>query len=162
MIKILKYWEVPNVEIFARVTPQADVAAIAADIIAAVRKDGDKALKDYTKRFDGVDLDSLQVSREAWDQAVSQVEPEFVAVLERAAENIRAFHSRQVRNSFVIAQQPGIILGQKVTPIEKVGLSTSPAALPPTPPRCSWTAFLQKSPDARRLSWCPLRARTEG
>ena len=122
MIKILKYGEVPNGEIFARVTPQADVAAIVADIIAAVRKDGDKALKDYTKRFDGADLDSLQVSREAWDEAVSQVEPEFVAVLERAAENIRAFHSRQVRNSFVIAQQPGVILGQKVTPIEKVGL----------------------------------------
>ena len=122
MIKILKYGEVPNGEIFARVTPQADVATIVADIIAAVRKDGDKALKDYTKRFDGADLDSLQVSREAWDEAVSQVEPEFVAVLERAAENIRAFHSRQVRNSFVIAQQPGVILGQKVTPIEKVGL----------------------------------------
>ena len=122
MIKILKYGEVPNGEIFARVTPQADVAAIVADIIAAVRKNGDKALKDYTKRFDGADLDSLQVSREAWDEAVSQVEPEFVAVLERAAENIRAFHSRQVRNSFVIAQQPGVILGQKVTPIEKVGL----------------------------------------
>ena len=122
MIKILKYGEVPNGEIFARVTPQADVAAIVADIIAAVRKDGDKALKDYTKRFDGADLDSLQISREAWDEAVSQVEPEFVAVLERAAENIRAFHSRQVRNSFVIAQQPGVILGQKVTPIEKVGL----------------------------------------
>ena len=122
MIKILKYGEVPNGEIFARVTPQADVAAIVADIIAAVRKNGDEALKDYTKRFDGVDLDSLQVSREAWDQAVSQVEPEFVAVLERAAENIRAFHSRQVRNSFVIAEKPGIILGQKVTPIEKVGL----------------------------------------
>ena len=122
MIKILKYGEVPNGEIFARVTPQADVAAIVADIIAAVRKDGDKALKDYTKRFDGADLDSLQVSQEAWDEAVSQVEPEFVAVLERAAENIRAFHSRQVRNSFVIAEKHGIILGQKVTPIEKVGL----------------------------------------
>ena len=122
MIKILKYGEVPNGEIFARVTPQADVAAIVADIIAAVRKNGDEALKDYTKRFDGADLDSLQVSQEAWDEAVSQVEPEFVAVLERAAENIRAFHSRQVRNSFVIAQQPGVILGQKVTPIEKVGL----------------------------------------
>ena len=122
MIKILKYGEVPNGEIFARVTPQVDVAAIVADIIAAVRKNGDEALKDYTKRFDGADLDSLQVSREAWDEAVSQVEPEFLAVLNRAAENIRAFHSRQVRNSFVIAQQPGIILGQKVTPIEKVGL----------------------------------------
>ena len=122
MIKILKYGEVPNGEIFARVTPQADVATIVADIIAAVRKNGDEALKDYTKRFDGADLDSLQVSQEAWDEAVSQVEPEFVAVLERAAENIRAFHSRQVRNSFVIAEKPGIILGQKVTPIEKVGL----------------------------------------
>ena len=122
MIKILKYGEVPNGEIFARVTPQADVAAIVADIIAAVRKNGDEALKDYTKRFDGADLDSLQVSQEAWDEAVSQVEPEFVAVLERAAENIRAFHSRQVRNSFVIAEKHGIILGQKVTPIEKVGL----------------------------------------
>lgn len=122
MIPILKVGQVPNSEIFARVTPAVDVAAIVADIIADVKANGDTAVKAYCAKFDKAELTSLEVTPEEIQAAVSQVEPEFLDILREAAENIRAFHSRQVRNSFVIADKPGIVLGQKITPIEKVGV----------------------------------------
>lgn len=122
MIPILKVGQVPNSEIFARVTPAVDVAAIVSDIIADVRENGDAAVKAYCAKFDKAELTSLEVTPEEIQEAVSQVEPEFLDILREAAENIRAFHSRQVRNSFVIADKPGIVLGQKITPIEKVGV----------------------------------------
>lgn len=122
MIPILKVGQVPNSEIFARVTPEADVAAIVADIIADVKENGDAAVKAYCAKFDNAELTSLEVTPEEIQEAISQVEPEFLDILREAAENIRSFHSRQVRNSFVIADKPGIVLGQKITPIEKVGV----------------------------------------
>lgn len=122
MIPILKVGQVPNSKIFARVTPEADVAAIVADIIADVKENGDTAVKAYCAKFDKAELTSLEVTPEEIQEAISQVEPEFLDILREAAENIRSFHSRQVRNSFVIADKPGIVLGQKITPIEKVGV----------------------------------------
>lgn len=122
MIPILKVGQVPNSKIFARVTPEADVAAIVADIIADVKENGDTAVKAYCAKFDKAELTSLEVTPEEIQAAISQVEPEFLDILREAAENIRSFHSRQVRNSFVIADKPGIVLGQKITPIEKVGV----------------------------------------
>lgn len=122
MIPILKVGQVPNSEIFARVTPEADVAAIVADIIADVKENGDTAVKAYCAKFDKAELTSLEVTPEEIQAAISQVEPEFLDILREAAENIRSFHSRQVRNSFLIADKPGIVLGQKITPIEKVGV----------------------------------------
>ena len=122
MIKIMQYGQVPNSEIFARVTPGANVEAAVADIIAAVRARGDQAVLEFTQRFDGVRPEPMLVSRQEMEEAFASVEPEFLAVLEQAAQNIRAFHAKQVRNSFVIADRPGIVLGQKVTPIEKVGI----------------------------------------
>ena len=122
MIKIMKYGQVPNSEIFARVTPAVNVEQIVADIIANVRANGDRAVLDYNLKFDKADLDTLLVSQEEIDEAFATVEPKFLSILEQAAENIREFHSKQVRNSFVIADKPGIVLGQKVTPIEKVGV----------------------------------------
>ena len=122
MIKIMQYGQVPNSEIFARVIPGANVEAAVADIIAAVRARGDQAVLDFTQRFDGVRPEPMLVSQQEMEEAIAAVEPEFLEVLEQAAQNIRAFHSRQVRNSFVIADRPGIVLGQKVTPIEKVGI----------------------------------------
>ena len=122
MIKIMKYGQVPNGEIFARVTPAVNVEDIVTDIIANVRRSGDKALLEYNLKFDKAELNSLQVTKEEIEAAFAAVEPKFLAILEQAAENIRAFHSRQVRNSFVIAEKPGIVLGQKVTPIENVGI----------------------------------------
>lgn len=122
MIPILRWGQVPSSEIFARVMPGANVEQAVREILAAVSQQGDQAVLACTERFDGVRLEALQVSREEMEQAVAQVEPEFLAVLEQAAENIRQFHSRQVRSSFLIADKPGIVLGQKVTPIEKVGI----------------------------------------
>ena len=122
MIKIMKYGQVPNSEIFARVTPTVDVAGIVADILYDVRKNGDKAVLAYCAKFDKAELDTLEVSKQEIAEAIDAVEPEFLEILKEAAANIRVFHSRQVRNSFVLADKPGVVLGQKVTPIEKVGV----------------------------------------
>ena len=122
MIKILKYGQVPNSEVFARVSPTVNVEEIVADILADVRARGDRAVLEYNLKFDKAKLDALQVSPAEIDEAFAAVEPKFLEILREAAENIRNFHSRQVRNSFVIADKPGIVLGQKVTPIEKVGV----------------------------------------
>ena len=122
MIKILKYGEVKNSEIFARVQPQADVAGIVAGIIADVKENGDKALFAYTEKFDKAKLTRLQVTEEEIKEAVAQVDPKFIDILQRAAANIRKFHERQVRNSFIINDTPGIVLGQKVIPLDRAGL----------------------------------------
>ena len=122
MIKMMKYGQVPNSEIFARVVPAVDVEAIVAEILADVRQNGDEAVLRYCAKFDKAELETLEVSPEEITQALAAVEPEFLEILKEAAANIRDFHSKQVRNSFVIADKPGIVLGQKVTPIEKVGV----------------------------------------
>lgn len=122
MIKIMKYGEVSAEEIFARGKTSFDVADIVADIIENVKKNGDKALFEYCEKFDKAKLSSLEVSAEEIDEAFKTVEPRFIEILEKAAENIREFHKKQVRNSFIINEQDGIVTGQKVTPIEKVGL----------------------------------------
>lgn len=122
MIRILEYGKLSNEEIFDRVIPQSNVEDIVTDIIRTVREQGDKALLDYTRRFDGAELTSLAVTQEEIEEAFRAVEPEFIQVLENAAQNIRAFHEKQVRNSFVVTEQDGVLLGQKVTPIEKAGL----------------------------------------
>ena len=122
MIKIMKYGEVSADEIFARGKTSFDVADIVADIIENVKQNGDKALFEYCEKFDKAKLSSLEVTEEEINQAFNAVEPRFIEILEKAAENIREFHKRQVRNSFIINEQDGIVTGQKVTPIEKVGL----------------------------------------
>ena len=122
MIKIMEYGKLPNAQIFDRVIPQNNVTDIVADIIRTVRAEGDKALLSYTKKFDGAQLQSLAVTEAEITEAVASVEPEFLEILENAAKNIRAFHQKQVRSSFIMTEQDGVILGQKVTPIEKVGL----------------------------------------
>ena len=122
MIKIMKLGEVSQDEIFARVTPKVDVSAIVQDIISDVRKNGDEALFRYCKKFDHADLTALEVSEVEINDAVNSIEPEFLQVLEEAAENIRAFHRQQVRSSFILTEKPGVVMGQRITPIEKAGL----------------------------------------
>ena len=122
MIKILKCGEVSNDEIFARVVPTVDVAGIVTDIIDNVRARGDAALYEYCEKFDKAKLDSLLVSPEEIEEALSLVEPRFIEILKIAADNIRAFHEKQVRNSFVINDRPGIVMGQKVIPVDRAGL----------------------------------------
>jgi len=122
MIKIFRYGEVDNSDIFARTEPLSNVEDIVTSIIDDVKQNGDAALKAYCEKFDGAKLDSLEVTAEEIEEAYASVDKEFIDILEEAASNIRAFHSRQVRNSFIISENDGIILGQKVMPIEKVGL----------------------------------------
>jgi len=122
MIKILKFGEVAAEEIFARVVPEVDVEDIVTGIIAEVRKNGDQALLAYTEKFDKAKLASLQVSAEEIQEAVDATEPEFLEILRKAAANIRKFHEKQVRNSFVITEEKGIVMGQKVTPVDRAGL----------------------------------------
>ncbi len=122
MIKIMKYGEVPNSEIFARSVPKIDVAGTVAEIIKNVREYGDKALFEYCEKFDKAQLSSLAVTKEEIDEALSLVEPEFLEILEKAAKNIRKFHSRQVRNSFIINDEDGIVIGQKIIPVDRAGL----------------------------------------
>ena len=122
MIKIFKFGEVPAKEIFARFSPTASVEGVVAEIIAEVVKNKDEALKAYALKFDGVALDTLEVTQEEIENAYKNADKAFVSVLEEAAENIRQFHSKQVREGFEIHREDGVIIGQKVTPIEKVGL----------------------------------------
>ena len=122
MIRILKYGEVANADIFARAVPEVNVEDIVSEIIRDVRANGDAALYRYCEKFDGAKLSSLQVSEEEIHAAIADVDPEFIRILERAAANIRRFHEKQVRNSFIINDQKGVVMGQKVTPVDRAGL----------------------------------------
>ncbi len=122
MIKIMKYGEVDNKDIFARGTAATSVEDIVSGIIENVKANGDKALFEYCEKFDKAKLSTLEVSAEEIEEAFNAVEPKFVEIIEKAAVNVREFHSRQVRNSFILNEKDGVVIGQKVLPIEKVGL----------------------------------------
>ena len=121
MIRLMKLGAVPPEEIFARAVPEIDVSAVVADILRNVRTRGDAALLEYNEKFEKAKLDALEVSAQEFDDALKATDPAFLAILERAAANIRAFHSKQVREGFRM-DLGDRILGQKVLPIEKVGL----------------------------------------
>ena len=100
----------------------ADVSQAVAGIIAQVRRDGDQALFELARRFDGAAPDALEVTPAEMDTALAQLDPALRAAMERAAENIRAFHSTQKREGFCLRRADGTYIGQKITPIERVGL----------------------------------------
>ena len=122
MIRICRYGEVPNEELFARRDPGFRVEERVREIIGEVVRRGDAALLELTERYDGVRPDPIEVTPREFDEALSAVEPAFLDVLREAAENIAAYHSRQKRESFIMQGKDGVLLGQKITPIEKVGL----------------------------------------
>ena len=122
MIKILKYGEVSTDDIFARVVPTVNVEGVVTEIIDNVRKNGDAALFAYCEKFDKAKLTELLVSEEEFAEAMEQVAPEFLEILEKAAANIRKFHQRQVRNSFILNEDSGIVVGQKIIPVDRAGL----------------------------------------
>lgn len=122
MIKIINYKDIDPAQILDRKENVFNVADAVTEIIKNVRAKGDAALFEYSEKFDRVMLSSLEVSKEEIETAFELVEPEFISILEEAKENIYAFHSRQVRNSFLINDKDGVVIGQKVIPIEKVGL----------------------------------------
>ena len=101
---------------------EQDVEEVVDTIIADVRARGDAALRDYALRFDGARLEELEVSAQEMDQALADADPYFLDTLRMAAANIEAFHRRQLRDSFVMTEQDGVILGQKYTPVERAGV----------------------------------------
>ncbi len=122
MIKILQYKNINKDEIFSRMAETPDVSDTVSAIIENVKENGDKAVFEYTARFDKAEISTLEVTKEEIEEAVASVEPEFLRILKTAAENIRKFHSKQVRNSFIISEDNGIVTGQKITPVERAGL----------------------------------------
>ena len=122
MIKIYNRNEISIDEILERSEQTIDVEGIVADIIKNVKENGDKALVEYCKKFDGAKDDVIEVTEEEVENAFNEVDEELLNILREAKENITAFHSKQVRNSFIINEKDGVIIGQKVLPIEKVGL----------------------------------------
>ena len=122
MIKIFEVGKIKEEEIFARNEPVAEVGGIVSEIINNVKTNGDKALSEYLEKFDKVKLTDFKVSEEEITAALTKVEPEFLEILKEAESNIRAFHEKQVRQGFMMTAKNGVILGQRVVPIEKVGI----------------------------------------
>jgi histidinol dehydrogenase len=91
-------------------------------IIADVRNKGDAAIHRYTERFDGVKLSSLRVSPEELEQAYEKVSEDFLTALRQAAKNIRSYHEKQKRTSWIDTQTDGTMLGQIIRPLQRVGL----------------------------------------
>lgn len=122
MIKIYKYGEIEDSKIFSRVQPKVNVEKIVSDIISDVEERGDTAVKEYCKKFDGAEIENLEVTEDEINDAINSVPDEFCVILKQAAENIKNFHTKQLRTSFIISENNGVIVGQKIIPIEKVGL----------------------------------------
>ena len=113
---------------------EADVGAAVDAVLEAVRTRGDEALREYTRRFDGADLTSFEVTEAEMEAAWDSVDEDFRETLRQAAANIRRFHEAQVHRDFCLTDRPGVVLGQRYTPIEKVGVCVpgSPVAFPST------------------------------
>ena len=123
MIKLYNFDELRPEEILNRdIRAEKNVEDAVDGIIADVRARGDDALKDYALKFDGAKIDALQVTQEEIDEAFAGMDPYFLETLREAAANIESFHRQQVHKNFVVNDKPGIVLGQKYTPIEKAGV----------------------------------------
>ena len=135
MIPILDFDKLSPQDILNRdIQAEENVSAAVDAVLAEVKAQGDAALKAYTARFDGVELEDLRVTEEELQAAWEAVDPDFITTLEMAAENIRAFHEKQVHKDFLLTREGGIVMGQRYTPIEKVGICvpSSPVAFPST------------------------------
>lgn len=123
MIKLYRWEELTPDQILNRdIQARQDVEQVVDEIIAQVRARGDAALLDYTRQLDGAELTSLQVTPQEMEEALAETDPYFLETLCQAAENIRAFHSRQLHKDFVLTDRPGVILGQRYTPIGRAGV----------------------------------------
>lgn len=135
MIPICDFASLSPADILNRdIRAEEDVGAAVDAILADVREKGDSALRDYTERFDGVKLEDFQVTEEEAETAWDALDEDFRTTLEMAADNIRRFHEQQIHKDFLLADRPGLVMGQRYTPIEKVGICVprSPAAFPST------------------------------
>ena len=122
MIKTYNIKDLSVDEILAREENAVDVSGIVAGVIDNIRKNGDAALADYTEKFDKVKLDSIVVTREELDEATASLDEDFRNILRDAAANIEHYHKCQIKQGYAVTDKEGVILGQRVTPIEKVGV----------------------------------------
>lgn len=123
MIKLYNFDELKPEEILNRdIRAEKNVEDVVDGIIADVRARGDESLKEYALKFDGAKLDNIQVTQEEIEEAFANMDGYFLETLREAAANIEAFHRQQVHKNFVMNDKPGIVLGQKYTPIEKAGV----------------------------------------
>ena len=122
MIKIMNAGEVSLEEILIRDYALPDVSGTVAEIIEDVRTRGDRAMLEYAKKFDGAELLSLELTRAERDEALKKVDPAFLDILKEAADNIRAYHRKQLHSGYVMSEKEGVVLGQRVIPLAKVGL----------------------------------------
>lgn len=91
-------------------------------IIGNVKKDGDSAIRIYTQQFDGASLESFTVTVDEMAEAYGDIDKEMVLIMQEAAENIRSYHQKQLRSSWMTTEENGTILGQKITPLDSVGV----------------------------------------
>jgi histidinol dehydrogenase len=129
---------------------RADILNSAREIVETVRRDGDAALRAYTKRFDGVQLDELTVSRAEIAAARRTLRSEQIAALERAVENVRAFHAAQLPDALSLETMPGVVCERLIRPIPAVGLYV-PAGSAPLPSAVVMLAI------PAQLAGCPQR-----
>ena len=122
MIQTYRYRDIEIEEIFKRDQEETDVSGVVAGILADVKENGDEALRRLALKFDGAAPECFEVSRKERDEAAAQVDAEFLSILREAADHIRAFHEKQKRSDFVITERPGVVLGQKVMALDRVGL----------------------------------------
>ena len=122
MIKIILDELTNRKEIFSVVEQKVDVSSIVKDIIENVKQRGDKALFEYTEKFDKAKLTDLKVTEQEIQDAVNSVDPEFIKILKKAAENIKGFHQQQKREGFEIKKDNGVIVGQKIIPVDVAGI----------------------------------------
>ena len=124
MIKTIEYSENLNLEkeLARSQFSYDDVNETVENILKDVKKRGDKALFEYTRKFDKVDLKTLEVSEEEIQKAFDTIDKELLEVIKYSHDNIKLFHEKQVRNNFIVKKENGVSLGQIINPIEKVGL----------------------------------------
>lgn len=124
MIKIIDTSTVKDFTVFVREDEKKneEIERIVEEIIENVKNNGDSALLEYCEKFDRCKLDSLLVTQEEIEEAFRLTDSYFIETLEQARDNIARFHSKQVRNDFVLTKEDGIVLGQKITPVDRAGL----------------------------------------
>ncbi len=122
MIRTYKYGEIPRPDVLALNEQTVAIEKTVADIITDVRANGDAAVMKYGKKFDKAELQSLEVSQDEIDEAFSSVDNGFLEVMKKAAANIEAFHRNQIRTGFTMKREDGVVLGQRILPLNKVGV----------------------------------------
>jgi len=122
VIRTYRFGEITLEDILKREEEVADVSALVSSIIADVRENGDEAVRRYSAQFDSMTSEALALSQEEMEEGLKEVDANFFTVLQEAAENIRLYHEKQKRTDFVVTQKQGVVLGQRVTPLERVGI----------------------------------------